>query len=68
MKITRTSILTGKTHTMDLPVSQEQLDAYAKGEYIQYAFPQLLPEEREFIKTGITPAEWDEKLGKEDEE
>jgi len=68
MKITRKSILTGKVHTMDLPVSQEQLDAYEKGEYLQYAFPQLLPEEREFIKTGITPAEWAEKLGSDDDE
>lgn len=30
------------------------------GELIQNAFPELTPDQREFIMTGITPAEWGE--------
>ena len=67
MVITRISDLTGKTTTMDLPVTQAQLDEYAKGiELIQNVFPHIGPQEREFIKTGITPKEWDEVFGEED--
>jgi hypothetical protein len=60
MNITRTSPITGKTHTLDLAVTQAQLDTYARGGVmIQQAFPDLSKEDREFIKTGITPEEWD---------
>ena len=30
------------------------------GTLIQYAFPKLSPDEREFILTGVTPKEWKE--------
>lgn len=59
MNITRTSRLTGKTCVMDLNVTQAQLDAWVDGMLIQDAMPQLTPEHREFLMTGITPAEWD---------
>ena len=58
MNITRTSRLTGKTSVMDLKVTQIQLDAWVDGELVQNAMPQLSAEEREFLMTGITPAEW----------
>jgi hypothetical protein len=62
MKITRTSQLSGKTHTLDLNVTQEQMDRFEirriTGEYVQTIFPDLPKEEREFILTGITPEEW----------
>ena len=60
MKITRTSWFTGKTRTLDLNVTQEQLDIYDNGELLQRAFPQLSADDREFIKTGVTAEEWDE--------
>jgi hypothetical protein len=60
MKITRTSRLTGKTSVMDLKITQAQLDAWVDGMLIQDAMPQLPPEHREFLMTGITPAEWNE--------
>ena len=60
MKITRTSRLTGKTSVMDLKITQAQLDAWVDGELVQNAMPQLSAEEREFLMTGITPAEWNE--------
>jgi len=59
MKITRTSRLTGKTSVMDLKITQAQLDAWVDGMLIQDAMPQLPPEHREFLMTGITPDEWD---------
>lgn len=60
MIIKRTSAISGKEREMDLPVTQEQLDKYATGVYkIQDVFPELTPDQREFIKTGITAEEWD---------
>lgn len=63
MKITRVSILSGKSTTMDLPVTEEQLSRHEQGEFIQKAFPHLSADQREFIKTGITPDEWRDRLG-----
>lgn len=62
MKITRQSMFSGKVTTLDLDVTQEQLDAYKGGELLQNAFPNLPPIEREFIKTGATGEELIENL------
>jgi hypothetical protein len=62
VRIIRISPFSGKQHTMDLPVTTEQLRRYVDGVSVQDAFPELSPEEREFILTGITPAEWDAHL------
>ena len=52
------SMLTGNIHTRDIDVSYEQLDAWvADGTSIQDALPHLSADDREFIKTGITPEE-----------
>ena len=58
MNITRISPFTGNTHTMNLPITQEQVLDYQQGTLLQDAFPQLSPDEREFFKTGITAEEW----------
>lgn len=63
MKITRTSPFTGKEHTLDIPVTEQQLRDWQSGVLIQNAMPNLTPDEREFIKTGITAEEWDRFLG-----
>ena len=64
MQVKRTSSLSGKEYTMELDVTQEQLDRFDKrrenGEYVQTIFPHLTSEEREFIMTGISPTEWNE--------
>lgn len=60
MKITRTSPFSHKTATMDIDVTQEQLDTWHSGTVIQRAMPNLSADEREFIMTGITPDEWEE--------
>jgi len=63
MEITKKSAFTGKTQTMDIDVTQEQLDAWQDGELIQNAMPNVSAEEREFIKTGVTPQEWKDMFG-----
>jgi hypothetical protein len=68
MIVTRTSAFTGKVNTMDLPVTQAQLDrcwsiCRTGTEHIQDVFPTLTADEREFLKTGVTPQEWDEFMG-----
>lgn len=65
MKITRTSPFSGKVNTMDIPVTQDQIDAWENGELIQRAMPNLTPDQREFLMTGITPQEWEETFGSE---
>lgn len=68
MKITRISPFTGRVHTFDLNVTSEQIFRWQSGELIQNAMPQLTPDEREFIKTGVTPDEWNEAFGTMDDE
>lgn len=60
MKITRKSILSGVEHTMDIPVTLNQLQEWENGALIQDVMSNLTASEREFIKTGITDAEWEE--------
>jgi hypothetical protein len=50
----RTSPLTGEVNEMDLPVTEEQIEAWKGGTLIQDAMPQLTPAQREFIRTGYT--------------
>lgn len=68
MLITRTSMLSHETHTLDLPVTEEQLAAYAAGGFLQDVFRHLPPPLREFIKTGITPEEWQARIADVEEE
>jgi transcriptional regulator with XRE-family HTH domain len=68
MQITRISMFTNKVHKMDIDVTQEQLSSWENGTLIQDAMPNLSADEREFIKTGVTPSEWAEFFGEEDEE
>jgi len=63
MQITRKSPFSGKINTMDLKVTQEELDRWKAGELAQNVWPQLSPSAREFIMTGITEEEWDEEFG-----
>ena len=69
--ITRKSPFTGKVNAMELDLSPEQFneqyEAWQSGVLIQNAFPTLDAGEREFIKTGITPAEWDSLFGSDED-
>ena len=59
MMIVRKCPYTGEEREMNIAVTHEQLDAWRGGELIQNAMPNLTPDEREFIKTGITPEQWE---------
>lgn len=67
MQVTNISQLTGKEHTMELDITEEQMERFynrrESGEYVQTIFPNLSAPEREFILTGITPTEWNEMFG-----
>jgi hypothetical protein len=63
MLITRVSQLTGNKHTLDLPVTEEQMYRFWNGELIQNVFPHLVAAEREFILNGITAEEWTDMFG-----
>jgi hypothetical protein len=60
MLIKRQSIFSAITRVRDLPITQEQYDAWAGGALIQEAMPHLSADDREFLMTGSTPEEWDE--------
>ena len=68
MKITKTSPFTNTTNVMDINVTQEQYLAWLDGTLIQDAMPNISADEREFIMTGITPQEWDNAMGIDEEE
>ena len=54
------SALSGGVSSMVLEMTEAQLYAWAvDGVVIQKALPQLSPEEREFLITGIRSFEWD---------
>ena len=60
MIIICTSPISGITRSVEIPCTQEQMDAYRNGALIQDAFPNLTADQREFILTGITKEEWDD--------
>ena len=70
LEVTKKSIISGKTNTMELDISQEQLDRWESvdKQLIQVAFPNLSSSEREFVMTGITPTEWNDTFGDGDED
>ena len=67
MIITKRSLLTGKTHEMDLPITAEQLKVWQDGMLIQNAMPHLTPIQREFLISGSTEEEWKEAFGADDD-
>lgn len=66
MEITRTSVMSGVTRTLDIPVTMRQLQAWTDGGLIQNVMSNLTDDEREFILTGVTSEEWDEAYADED--
>ncbi len=61
---------TGTLNTMELPLTHREydraLDKWEAGALIQVAFPTLNAEQREFIKTGITPEMWTKIFGEDE--
>lgn len=67
MLITRKSLISGIERTLEIPVTQEELDNWEGGMLAQEVFPNLTADQREFIMTGITPEEWEETMGEDEE-
>lgn len=59
MLVTRVSQLSGKESSMEIDITDQQIDAWHKGALIQNVMPHLNADEREFVMTGITKEEWD---------
>ena len=70
LEVTKKSILSGKTNTMTLDITQEHLDKYEQvgGLLVQAVFPNLSAGEREFLISGITPEEWNNTFGEEEDD
>ena len=62
LEVTRISPLTGNVNKMYLDITQEQVEEWnspaQERRLIQDIFPNLNEDEREFIMTGYTPADW----------
>lgn len=71
-RISKTSPFTDRIHTMEFPqYDQDEFEsrllAWRRGDkLIQEAFPELSSTAREFIKSGITSAEWRKYMGGEE--
>jgi len=68
MQVTKVSTLTGVTHTIDIPnLTQDQVNDWMSGTLIQKAMPHLSSDHREFLMTGITPKEWADVFGPDED-
>ena len=72
--VTMHSMLSGKVHTITIPISEEKFKRWLQIKdtplrpHIQDFFPELSADNREFLKTGITPEEWNEAFPPEEDE
>jgi len=59
MLVMRKSVLSGKVRTLDIPITQKQMDLWTnKVALIQEIMPDLTPSQREFILSGTVDEEW----------
>ena len=64
--ISRTSLITGCVNTMDLPITEDMISDWIESDaLIQDAFPYLNADQREFLLTGATPAEFNDLFAEE---
>jgi hypothetical protein len=69
--IRKVSPLTHVIHERTLNIDEDAYWAYMDGRddrFIQDVFPDLSASDREFLLSGITPEEWEEAFGDEDDE
>jgi hypothetical protein len=69
MQITRTSIFSGIKRTLEIDISEEQYQNWSSGgDLLQNCAPHLSADDREFIMTGVTPEEWREAFGDDEDD
>ena len=68
-RVTKTSLLSGKTRTMELKLYEQNefdviMHAYNEGKIttLEEAFPLLSPKAIEFLRHGVLPNEWDDNV------
>ena len=66
MLVYRENIVTKRVNVMELPITQEQLDAWLAGELIQDVMPELDEDQREFLISGMMPGEFEAMFGEEE--
>ena len=66
MLVYRENIVTKRVNVMELPVTQEQLDAWIGGSLIQDVMPDLDADQREFLISGMMPGEFEAMFGEEE--
>ena len=59
MLVRRKDPFTGLHNTLDLNITQEQIDEWRAGAFIQDVMPNLTPSQREFLITGIWDDSWE---------
>jgi hypothetical protein len=64
MQVTKRSSISGKQHTLEIDITQEQWDRWKGGEMIQDVCPHLSASDREYLISGCTQEEWDKFFGK----
>tara|TARA_R100001460_G_scaffold44205_5_gene80866 strand:+ start:177 stop:416 length:240 start_codon:yes stop_codon:yes gene_type:complete len=63
------SMVSGRVNSMLLPLRQGQIEYWLEsGKLIQDVMPDLDDNQREFLMSGITPEEWNNMFGEEDDE
>ena len=67
MLVPSVSILTGKLNWLDLPITRSEYQRFRAGELAQHVWPNLTPEQRDFLILGVTPDEVESMLPPEDE-
>ena len=63
------STVSGRVNSMLLPTTQGKIEYWIEsGKLIQDVMPDLNDNQREFLMSGITPREWNDMFGEEDDE
>jgi hypothetical protein len=63
MQVTKRSVLTGKEHTLEIDITEEQWKRWKAGEMIQNVCPHLSKDDREYLISGATKEEWANTFG-----
>ncbi len=64
MQVTMRSMLSGKEHTQEIDITQDQWNRWQGGELLQNVCPHLSNDDREFLISGSTKEEWASFFGK----
>jgi len=63
MKFTMKSPLTGRENTLEIDITTAEYLDWKNGTLIQDAMPNLTPDVREFLITGLTAEDWKAMFG-----